>query len=149
MKKRIGIWLIACISVLSTFAEDGHQLWLRYAATKGADVPTGKVAGDTMQLAVKEYRRAISEMTGTLPQVVSQPENNAVLFATPTHKAISRLGLNNQLKQLGAEGYLIKTVRIDGQKVTLIDLYDSKCILLHKYSCFKRGFYRWFGDDFL
>ena len=129
MKKYIGVGLIACISVLNSFAEDGHQLWLRFAATKVAAMPLTKVAGDTSLLAVKEYRRAISAITGRLPEVSSQLENKTLLFATSGNKTIARLGLSTSLKQSGPEGYIIKTVQLDGKQLTVIASESDKGLL--------------------
>jgi alpha-glucuronidase len=117
--------LLAMVTPLH--AETGYELWLRYRPVepqyKSQYAVTTLVAGQaspTMDVALSELRRGLSNMLGTVPA----PENNvsadgAVVVGTPqSSSVIAALGL--PLQQLGGEGYLIRGVTISGHKAIAI-----------------------------
>nr|WP_256869427.1 alpha-glucuronidase family glycosyl hydrolase [Sphingobium lactosutens] len=121
-------------------AEDGYDLWLRYARTdetRGAAlsaIATAIVANGnspTLTIATQELQRGIWGMTGTQPAVSATVQQGAILLATPA----SSPALPVKTDGLGAEGYAIRSVQMDGKAVTLIAA-NSDVGLLH-------GAYHW------
>ena len=108
-------------------AETGYDLWLRYRPIESqyksqyavATLVAGQ-ASPTMDVALRELRRGLSGMLGTVPA----PENSvsadgALVVGTPqSSSVIAALGL--PLQQLGGEGYLIRGVTISGHKAIAI-----------------------------
>ena len=106
-------------------AEDGHELWLRHAALEGA--ARSQVAGQarvvysteadspTLTAAVAELQRGVKGMTGREPSRVSKLEAGALVLMRG-----NKLGLTANLDTLGAEGFLIRRVTLQGKPVTVI-----------------------------
>jgi len=110
-------------------AEDGHDLWLRYrpveaatrapyAAAAAAIAPVAQTP--TLSIARTELERGLSGLLGTAPAVAEAgSRDGVVLIGTPeSSPAIARLAL--PLKAAGDEGYLIRTVSLDGKSTTVI-----------------------------
>jgi alpha-glucuronidase len=119
--------------------EDGYDLWLRYRPLdKAARVqvrpvasaivaPGAAPANDSpvpppatpLQAAVAELQRGFGGLLGKEPPLAASVQDGAVVLATPaTLPALSAMGL--QLETLGREGYLLRSTRLQGRKVTLI-----------------------------
>jgi len=109
-------------------AEDGYDLWLRYqplaqaqaapwraAATQlvaGADTPMQQAARD-------ELRRGLGGLLGAEPPLAASADRaGAIVLGTPATPAIARLRLDT--RGLGEEGYLIRSVVVEGRPVTAI-----------------------------
>ena len=108
-------------------AEDGYDLWLRYppvepsAAEPYRQAATGLLpAGDsaTLRLVTAELERGLSGLTGRAVGVVDRPEAGAILYGAAASPAIARLNL--PLSDLGDEGYLIRSLTLDGRPVIVI-----------------------------
>ncbi|WP_443021560.1 alpha-glucuronidase family glycosyl hydrolase [Sphingobium sp. AntQ-1] len=119
-------------------AEDGYDLWLRYAPADQARKPglaahaTAIVAAGTsptLTIATQELQRGIAGMTGAIPTVSATIQQGALWLATPAS------ALPIKTDGLGSEGYAIRTTMIDGKAVTLIAA-NSDIGLLH-------GAYHW------
>ncbi len=95
------------IAVSPAAAEDGYALWLR-AQTPATAQATVTRLGDsaTLTLAEAELRRAVPG--GTLP----------ILLATAAAPALRPLKL--PFEGLGDEGYLVRNVTLNGQRVILV-----------------------------
>ncbi|NZA25109.1 alpha-glucuronidase [Luteimonas sp. SJ-92] len=114
-------------------AEDGHALWLRYPPlaeqAQGTPAPvTGLVAaaGTPTQAATRqELLRGLGGLQGTAPPLadaVGRP--GALLVGTPdSTPALAQL--RPALEGLGREGYLIRSVEIDGHAATAIVANDD------------------------
>ncbi|KQV86716.1 alpha-glucuronidase [Massilia sp. Root351] len=120
--------------------EDGYDLWLRYRPLgKAARVQVRPVAsaivaagtgtadggsiaapaGTPLQAAVAELQRGLGGLLGKAPPLAAAVQDGAVVLATPASMpALSGMGL--QLEPLGQEGYLLRSTRLQGRKVTLI-----------------------------
>ncbi|MEO8313934.1 MAG: alpha-glucuronidase family glycosyl hydrolase [Pseudomonadota bacterium] len=128
-------------------AEDGYDLWLRYRPLPQAaqrqlqsDI-TGIVAtaqpSPLVQSAVAELSRGIAGLSGTAPTRSQTPRNGSLVVGTPASvPAIAALQL--PLQQLGDEGYLLRSVRQQGRRITVIAansdrgvLYGSFALLAH------------------
>ena len=117
--------------------EDGYDLWLRYrpldkaarvqvrpvasaiVAPAGAAGNDGAPAGTPLQAAVAELQRGFGGLLGKEPPLAAAVQDGAVVLATPASMpALSGMGL--KLETLGREGYLLRSTRLQGRKVTLI-----------------------------
>lgn len=124
-------------------AEDGYELWLRYAPPK--DGPGAAVSAvvavaatsSTAAAAVSELQRGLGGLTGAAPPTAARPLRDAVVLATP--KGMPELGrLQLPWAELGEEGYALRRVELEGVPVTLIAantdrglLYGAFALLRH------------------
>lgn len=115
-------------------AEDGYDLWLRYrslpvqqAAAVGAHATqlVAPSATPTQQATRDELQRALTGLRGAAPDVAgSVSQAGALVVGTPaSSSAIGRLRL--KLKDLGREGYLIRSDVVDGKPATVIAANDD------------------------
>ena len=120
---------VLCIAPNAARAEDGYRLWLRYTPVSGevreryATTVTQLVPGGsspTIAAATSELNRGLNEMLGTTPgQSATPTRDGALLYGIPDHSpAIAELGL--KLSDLGPEGVVIRSVRVDGHQATVI-----------------------------
>ncbi|MEZ6012306.1 MAG: alpha-glucuronidase family glycosyl hydrolase [Hyphomonas sp.] len=108
-------------------AEDGYDLWLRYARLE--KVPPGLpkevvVAcadlSPTLEAAVQEVDRATGSMLGqALPRAGKVRKRSLVLASGTCHDALPEGSLPSE-EDVGAEGYAIRSIRLNGKPVTLI-----------------------------
>ncbi len=125
----LGVWLLAAWIAPPLRAEDGYDLWLRYRALapEHADAyraaASQLVAGDatpTQAATRAELLRGLEGLLGAAPPLsaaVTRP--GALIVGTPASSPlIARLGL--QTGGLGREGYLIRSVVVDGHAATVI-----------------------------
>ena len=125
-------WLSLLLALLSLAfparAEDGHELWLRYRPVEAPALDAYRTAtttllpaGDsaTICAATAELERGLDELTGRTPAVVTAPETGVVLYGTPATSPLIA-GLDLPLSDLGEEGYLIRSVRLDGRPATVV-----------------------------
>jgi alpha-glucuronidase len=130
MLARLFCWLFAFAMVMScapgAWAEDGYDLWLRYARLEGAalqgvsahaTVIVGPAQGASALAAEDELRRGVSGLTGAAPARSAALRDGAIWLATP---ASAKAPLPVSTNGLGQEGYAIRSVRVEGKAVTLI-----------------------------
>jgi len=108
-------------------AEDGYDLWLRYARLE--KVPPGLpkevvVAcadlSPTLEAAVQEVDRATGSMLGqALPRAGKVRKRSLVLASGTCHDALPEGSLPSE-EDMGVEGYSIRSIRLNGKLVTLI-----------------------------
>ncbi len=113
-------------------AEDGHRLWLRYDVISDSQIlqqyneslsgwmiegnsPTLKVAGNELQA-------GLNGLLGRIIPVVNSVKKSGIIVAgTPGNSAfIGSLHLNDQLRNVNDEGYLIFTTIFKKKKVFVI-----------------------------
>jgi alpha-glucuronidase len=88
-------------------AEDGYDLWLRYGAPTRAHGKVTALGGDLrVKVAARELRRAMAGRRRL---------NGNVVLGTP-----KELTLDFDVKGLGAEGYLIRSVTRDGRPTIVV-----------------------------
>ncbi len=108
-------------------AEDGYDLWLRYKPLDGAHVAqyaphvTALTGGDSpiLKVAETELQRGIGGLTGHTPAMTDSVSDGDVVLGTPSESPLIK-ALNLPLGALGTEGYLIRSVTINGHPVTII-----------------------------
>lgn len=124
----VGFSVIALLAPGMATAEDGYELWLRYRpvetslardyrAAAAQLTPVG--ASLTLTAATGELTRGLTGLLGAAPPVSAEPGEGAIIYGVPTTSPlIAGLGLN--LEGLGPEGYLIRSLRLEGRPVTVI-----------------------------
>ncbi|MBW8812261.1 MAG: alpha-glucuronidase [Caulobacterales bacterium] len=120
--------LLAALAPAAARAEDGYDLWLRYRPVEALARPAYQahatelvVAGDspTLRAARDELERGLSGMLGAeAPLAAAVDRPGAILLGTAAQPQIAGLGL--PLADLGPEGYLVRTVQVDGRAVTVV-----------------------------
>ena len=109
-------------------AEDGYDLWLRYPAVEAGAAADYRVAatqlvvaGESASLGVAtdELERGLSGLLSATPdRADAVSRDGAVLVGRAEDAAIAALGLD--LSGLGAEGYVIRSLEVDGHAATVI-----------------------------
>lgn len=140
--------LLPAAATLCPEGEDGYELWLRYRPLPAdrrpvhAPVLVPPVAETpTLRAAREELVRGLAAMLGAAPACASAPVPGAILFGTPASApVVARLDL--PLAQLGSEGYLIRSVSVEGVPVTVVAangdagvLYGVFALLRHLQTC--------------
>lgn len=98
-------------------AEDGYDLWLRYRPVDGAAaVGEVTVLGDspTLRAARAELERGLAGLRGGAPASTRA----ALLAGTAASPQIAALKL--PLQRVGPEGYVIRSLQVDGRPTTVI-----------------------------
>jgi len=115
----------------SAFAEDGYELWLRYHRVADAallkqyrSTVTGLlVSGEsaTARATAAELTRGLGGLLDTtIPPVTDVVADGALIAGTGRSPVIASLGLDAELRTIGGEGYLIRSVRARGRRATVI-----------------------------
>ncbi|MFE0502372.1 alpha-glucuronidase family glycosyl hydrolase [Lysobacter soli] len=121
--------LAALLLPRPALAEDGYDLWLRYrpipeseAAPYRARIAqlVAPATTPSQQATRDELVRGLGGLLGTAPPLADAAGvEGALIVGTPaSSKQIARLGLAT--KDLGREGYRIRSVEIDGRNATVI-----------------------------
>ncbi|MDP8913326.1 MAG: alpha-glucuronidase, partial [Pseudomonadota bacterium] len=131
----------------SASAEDGYDLWLRYSRVEepwqsryaaSATALVGEPSSPTLVAARDELRRGLQGLLGksleTHPDVDA---DGAIVFGTPqSSSAIARARL--PLDRLGREGYLIRRVRLNGRRATVIAANSDIGVLYGVYALLRQ-----------
>ena len=127
--RMLAVALLALAVLPLAQAEDGYELWLRYRPLEPAALEryrpqlaqlVAPAANDTQRATRQELVRGLGGLLGQAPALAGAPTvAGAVLVGTPSSlPRLSRLGL--ELEGLGEEGYLIRSVDIDGRAATVV-----------------------------
>jgi alpha-glucuronidase len=122
----------------SSQAEDGYDLWLRYrpvpaprrealAAAATAIVAPAEPSA-TMRAAVAELTAGVAGLAARTVPVTQTVVDGGLAIGTPRNSA-SIAYLKLSLAPLGAEGYLIRTLMLDGHRVTVIAANEDVGVL--------------------
>jgi alpha-glucuronidase len=130
MNHRCFLICLAAVALsLPVAAEDGYDLWLRYRSVDAASYPALETqvrelvsgsATPTLAAVERELKVGLAGMSGAVIPVVPAPSRDgAVLFGTPrSSPAIAALALD--LGRVGAEGYVVRSLVMNGRAVTVI-----------------------------
>jgi alpha-glucuronidase len=125
-------WLVVIAAGSVAHAEDGYDLWLRYPRVDDAallrsyqaSIATLLVAGEsrTAQIVRSELTRGLGGLLGGVPPATARVTTDGTLIAgTPaTSAVIAGATLGAELAAAGSEGYVVRSVRIDGHRATVI-----------------------------
>jgi alpha-glucuronidase len=124
----LAAMLLVAVWANAAQAEDGYDLWLRYRplptqqAASYRKQATQLVIGTTtptQTAARQELLRGIGGLLGQAPTLsASVTQDGAILLGTPASPLIQQLKLDTGA--LGSEGYLIRSVVVDGHAATVI-----------------------------
>lgn len=131
MKKSVLIWILF-FTTARMQAENGYDLWLRYQPVTNRSLLssykqmvtelyfTGN--SPTTAVAKEEITNGLTGLLQTKPAFTSTIRKNGTLvIGTPgSSPVIAGLGSANQLREAGAEGYLIISKTINGKTCTVI-----------------------------
>ena len=114
------IWLCIVSSGLIR-AEDGSRLWLRFQPREAVTLPAfTAVSGDKDSFALQQFQEAWTIMAGSSLSEKSQSTGHTLLIGTPKNGEIRKIIKAKELRELGTEGYVIRTVMQGKKRVTLV-----------------------------
>ena len=124
-----ALLLAAAAPALPAQAEDGYALWLRYKPLPAQQAEAWRAAAaqlvvadatPTQRATREELQRGLAGLLGAAPEPSpAATRDGAIVVGTPASQpAIARLGLDTAA--LGDEGYLIRSVEIDGHAATVV-----------------------------
>jgi alpha-glucuronidase len=133
-----GTLLCLACTVPFAQAEDGYELWLRYrpleaarreaVAALAAGIVAPPQASATLRAAVAELQTGIAGLTARPVPVTRTVTDGSLVLGTPrTSPLIARLELPDATLRRG--GYLIRTVELDGRRVTVIAANEDVGVL--------------------
>jgi alpha-glucuronidase len=141
MKKVTLIFILSVLSFTIGNAEAGYRLWLRYNLISDSqklnqykeliigwaiegESPTINVVKDELQL-------GLTGLLGNSVPRVNSIDNNGILIAASykSSSLLSKINLSDKLKNIGSEGYLILSRKIDGKATTIITANEDIGVL--------------------
>jgi alpha-glucuronidase len=139
--------LLLMLAPSSASAEDGYDLWLRYAPVEepwqsryahSATALVGEPSSATLVVARDELRRGLQGLLGkSLETRADVDADGAIVFGTPQSSSpIARARL--PLERLGPEGYLIRSVRMNGRRATVIAANSDIGVLYGVYALLRQ-----------
>lgn len=132
VRRRIVLLLAAAVCAAAPLrAEDGYELWLRYTrvadATRLAEYRAAfpqlvmRPDSETARVTRDELQRGLRGLLGvSVPQAREAPRGPFLLAGTPATPLIAALGLDEELRAAGEEGYVIRTLDVGGRRATVI-----------------------------
>jgi len=128
-KALIALIMLLLLAPAHAVEEDGYDLWLRYRPleaaaqqrlrTQAAAIVAPGTPSPTLRAAIDELQRGVGALSGAVPALSAKVKDGALVLATPGSMPALE-GLKLELGALGAEGYLLRTLRLEGRRVTLI-----------------------------
>jgi alpha-glucuronidase len=124
-----SVTLFVCVFVQTVRADDGYRLWLRYEQLPAASLNAYRqqlksilVQGDspTFEAIRNELRVGCTGLLGAPVFIGNTDEPSVVIGVPETSSLIRRQHWEAGLKQLGPEGYRIRTVRDGSRSVVVI-----------------------------
>jgi len=124
--------LVSVLEASTAWAEDGYELWLRYPVVSDASLLRQYrasataliVAGDspTAGATREEFTRGLRGLLGSAVPIVRDVGRDGVILAgTPTNSpVIAGLGLGEDLRRAGNEGFLVRSMPVNGRRATVI-----------------------------
>jgi alpha-glucuronidase len=130
--RRALFLLIVLAGAVPAVAEDGYELWLRYPRVAdearlqqyrqvvGAVLVEGR--SPTMQAVAAELQRGLAGLLGRAVPLVRKPDADGMLIAgTPMESAaIAASGLDDDLRAVGDEGFVIRSTRVGGRRALVV-----------------------------
>ena len=112
--------VLCLIPTAATAAEDGYDLWLRYRPIRAPVRATAVVEEShrpILDAAASELRRGLGGLLGKAPGYALG--DGAILIGTPNSSSLIA-ALRLPLRAAGAEGYCLKSARVQGHPTTVI-----------------------------
>lgn len=138
--KKLLLFLNLLILSCATYAEDGYELWLRYTPVSNPAVLASykqrvtefQIAGQSATISIirEELTKGLNGLLKINPSFVkNSKKGGAVLIGTPASAPTIAAGLQNSLKQVGDEGYIIVSKMVNGKPATIITANTDKGLL--------------------
>ena len=124
--------LILLAGAAAARAEDGYELWLRYhrvadaARLKQYQAAIGELIVEgrspTAQAVSGELQRGLAGLLGrSVPVVTRVTRDGVVIAGVPAQSPlVAALGLDADLRDAGAEGYIVRSMRVGGRQAIVI-----------------------------
>ena len=143
----LTVLLFGLAAPVGARAEDGHEAWLRYRplpaaqiahyAPQAATLVTGK-ASPTLDTAVKELRLGIFGLLGKTPRAsASAAADGAIVIGTPSSSSVIA-GLRLNLGGAGKEGFVLRSMTVNGHKTTIIAANSDIGVLYGAFALLRR-----------
>jgi alpha-glucuronidase len=132
MRTLIAAVLLACALVpVAARAEDGYDLWLRYAPIENValrDAYRQTIAGVIVQqspataaIVSQELARGLRGLLGVdVPSAGMVDRDGLVIVGTASSPLIGALGWRDELARLGPEGFVVRPARINRRRVLVV-----------------------------
>lgn len=134
----------------TTYADDGYNLWLKYnkvadsqkLAAYQAAIASVVVQGDspTCSIIKDELKKGLSGLLGKEVSLANSVEKaGTLIIGTPENSAIiKKLDLAKSLNELGNEGFIIKSVQVDGKSCIVISANKDIGLLYGAYDLLRQ-----------
>jgi alpha-glucuronidase len=116
---------LVCAATMA-HAEDGHDLWLRYvpvgasADTRAAATPlVAQGHSPSLDAAAGELKRGLDGLLAQATPVADTVRDGAIVIGTPAASPLIT-ALKLPLAKAGAEGFVIRSTKLDGHAITVI-----------------------------
>ena len=142
--------LVAASAASPLRAEDGYDLWLRYRPIAD-QARLGEYRAAFTQIVVQgtapslrpvrdELRAALRGLLGAdVPLATSVTRDGALIAGTPaSSRLVAGLGLAGELAKVGAEGYVVRTMRVGGRRATVIAANSDAGVLYGAFDLLRR-----------
>jgi len=124
------LFITVCFSVK---AEDGSRLWLRFNQNNNQAVRFSGVLSSGKSLAYTEFQSAWDEMKGSKLSNLNELKDSSLVIGTLNDKQIRQFGFSKELKVLGSEGYIIRSVLLKDKKLTVVAASTDQGLLYGVY----------------
>lgn len=132
MKSKAIYTIVLFFCLQNLYAENGYDLWLRYLKVDNTHLLStyrqafGQLVfpatSPTLQEAKDELTKGLNGLLEISPMEVNEVTENTLIAGTPTSSAIVAdiHSLTSEIDNLGNEGFLIKTMKINNHACTVI-----------------------------
>ena len=132
MNLRLKVFLLILFTTVAIFqlnAEDGSQLWLRFNQTGNNNCKFSGIVAPQNSLPYSEFQLAWKQMTGAQLKGTNILTDSALVIGTANDKIIRTLGIAKELKTLGNEGYIIRTIHKNKKTITVVTSLNDNGLL--------------------
>jgi len=119
MKKYIFIFLLSSFPAI-IFAEDGSRLWLRFADVDASGCQFSGIIANPTSLPCREFQLAWNQMSNVSLLQQKNITKKSLIVGTLKDKLIQSLGLSADLKLVGNEGFLIRSLKYKNDSITVV-----------------------------
>lgn len=131
-KKQLFVMLVLMFWAKKITAQEDYKLWLQYSKVAEAKLALGYIPkikcivglgnSETIQVAAKELQNGMLGMLGKRMPMNQNPDTeNALVFGSKSSlNQVIQEYLKNEFEQINNEGYIIKTIMINGKNQIII-----------------------------
>jgi alpha-glucuronidase len=130
MIRSLRIFLVFILLMQTAFAEDGYRLWLKYSPVKEAKrikeynnlTSSVFIEGNspTVSIILNEFSFALKGLLDKPIRHSDVIENGTIACVKKDHSLVREFKLEPRLRNIGAEGFIIRSVDVQGKRCTLI-----------------------------